>query len=807
MSAFPGFRTTIAFALALLLGACGDDETSDTVDNGAPEDASGDSTTDDGADGVSRDGEDSSEGDAGNQDATEDAGRDAVLDSGADQTEDAVLDGDADEFEDAGHDTGLDVDADASEDTVDADAAHDADLAVDADADVQADADTDADAPETDGPIVTVLFPASPARTNAESLTIRGTAEDVSSISRVAVGETEADTEDDWATWSIEVDLEPGLNEITIIATDVLGNSSEEMLEISAQILLLEPTAMNYPSGADFVLVTDDFLGGLYSLDLETGYFSVISDENVGEGPGESFDGIALDGARDRILVTSQRRDSAGLIEVDPDTGVRELFSSDEEDLGPPFVSAEDIHIDGSRALVTDRSAEALLYFVALADGKRTALDAGEGPGIDRAEAVTMGPTVPLVLDSGTNRVISIDSVEDGAHSVVTGGGTGSGPSMSLSTDIAYHEDVGFLALTRFELLSVDLENGDRATVSSGEVGEGPEFPLPSAVEILDSDTALVLDANLDGVIAVDLESGDRTEVTNVHIGEGPSMAIIGGMTYDHVSGNIYVGESGDGALIEITPGGDRTYVNEPTEALGGLHALCVDHAGDRVLVADGQLQQLAAIDRVSGEVSIISSSRGDGIGDGLPMSRLRGVVLLDEDTALLLDQGLPDLIVVDLDSGDRELLRGPEDAAAELQKPTDIVADLENNQVFIVDEDLDALVAVDLETLETTVIAKAGVGSGSALFQPTQLALDADAGVIYVHDAFSQDLFSVDIETGDRTSIGSAEIGIGPMSFDPMVYGLELVGDTGTLLSLDRRYSAIVHFDIETGERLLVSH
>lgn len=80
------------------------------------------------------------------------------------------------------------------------------------------------------------------------------------------------------------------------------------------------------------------------------------------------------------------------------------------------------------------------------------------------------------------------------------------------------------------------------------------------------------------------------------------------------------------------------------------------------------------------------------------------------------------------------------------------------NNRVIVGDDEVDALIAIDIATGERTELLSRKVGTGTALIAPRRFALSADATRAYVADDGSNAparLFEIDLASGDRRLIG----------------------------------------------------
>jgi hypothetical protein len=85
------------------------------------------------------------------------------------------------------------------------------------------------------------------------------------------------------------------------------------------------------------------------------------------------------------------------------------------------------------------------------------------------------------------------------------------------------------------------------------------------------------------------------------------------------------------------------------------------------------------------------------------------------------------------------------------LKFPTAIALDVSNNRVLVLDITLDALVAIDLDSGNRTIISDDDTGTGTNLSNPAAIVLDSTNNRSLVLDNILDALVVIDLTTGER--------------------------------------------------------
>lgn len=181
------------------------------------------------------------------------------------------------------------------------------------------------------------------------------------------------------------------------------------------------------------------------------------------------------------------------------------------------------------------------------------------------------------------------------------------------------------------------------------------------------------------------------------------------------------------------------------------------------VLIADSGMNVIHRVYLATGaranfvEDSIVAGARSVVVDN----ARNRAIVAAGSRT----DDGLPDAVAAyDLTTGERTVLSHPPPSGleagsgVELMYPYSLALDELKNAVLVFDAELDAIVSIDLITLERSVLVDASTGNGDHLSRATNnsnaFVLDAEARVVYAVNEGVGEVLMVDLTTGDQVVI-----------------------------------------------------
>jgi hypothetical protein len=689
------------------------------------------------------------------------------------------------------------------------------------------------DGPETDveAPAAVVVFPPPRSVTNAATLTVRGTAGDATAVEAVFVNGTAASSDDGFATWTAEITLAEGDNQVVVTTKDTLGNETgTAAMATVVRTAEIAPgaSAVTWDRTRNRAVVLDANTTAIYVVDPQTRRRTLLSDGKAGTPALISPQAVAWDLQNERILVADTGFDPNGelptspaIIVVDPDTGVRSVLSDATTGSGTALTEPTGVVWDQrtNRALVLDGAPPEQRLVAIDASGARTEIASLAGD-VMVATSVAWDEDAhrALVLDGFGKALYAVD-VQNGSIAPLSAGGDGGANEFSLPVAVTWNpveEEAVVTDLGLDALLAVNVQTGTRAVLASPSVGTGavPRSPVGVTWDYA-ANRLLVVDSELGAVLAVDSASGDAQVLSDAYHGAGPALRSATALAWDPENNRALLADATLRGVMAIDPGtGDRTVLTAPSVGAGSALvapvALTWDESRDRVLVLDANPGVLIAVDAATGQ-RILLSDGTDGVQPDLGAPRAlawdsynsRAVVVNEEE-----------LVAVNVETGKRSIasrfgllgegpgFAGPRSVAVWTSEPG-------NDVVFVADSTEDALfyVSIDVETDtagDRAVLSGASAGSGPAFARPIAVGWDPAREQALVLDGDLAALIGVDVATGNRTILSSADVGKGPAMAAPTA----VVWDpTSTrVLVLDSQLRAVLAVDPVTGERVILA-
>lgn len=634
------------------------------------------------------------------------------------------------------------------------------------------------------GSRIVLAFPPPSSYTDAPHVTIRGTAVNPDGIASVSINGVNAETSDEFANWRLTVPTPVGRHRFSVSVADALGNvTPAAALEIvNHGTSLVSVRAMEFDSGSNSLFASDYWGGTLVRIDVATGVATTVA--GPGRGGGEAFNGsqaLALDHERQRALVQNWALDT--LLGIDLETGDREVVSSGGDGVPPiQYTSALTVDAENGRAFAVGRN-EAVA--IDLATGDRTLITSAErglGDAMTRIDDVVydaVSGTAPrlLVSDPTAKAIFAID-VATGDRSLFSSVARGTGQGFSEPTQLELDatgrrllvvdgsgDPTGHTSyrVNRAALVAVDLESGDRATLSDPLVGNGflPETPYALAFD----GTRAYLANDWGGQIAqVDLTSKQRKLLVSSDAGSGY-----------------------------------RPYYPESVALLGSAGRV------ESLLMLEGLASAVVRVNLLTGARTLISgATRGAGPELGLA----RDIVVEQPEQGLprrafVMNARLPGILAVDLETGDRTAFSdantgtGPELMPSNaLSSSQGLALDPVRNQLLLSTSRYGSftgsVTAVDLTTGNRTLVSSAQRGSGpdlDGLFEALVVDPDPPGGVGRAFVLGQGSIITLDLTSGERALFSTGYIpmqGLGPalpyandLALDPLQQLLLVVGQS----------------------------
>lgn len=358
-------------------------------------------------------------------------------------------------------------------------------------------------------------------------------------------------------------------------------------------------------------------------------------------------------------------------------------------------------------------------------------------------------------------------------------------------------------------LVSCTAEPPDTADAGAG-IGAGP-FNNPRAIAEEPGGDLIVADFSTGHIFRVDGETGDRELLSdNANPGQGPEFLQPAGVTVLS-GGRIFVADLGLNAVIEVDPvagtrtlfaGGDGIAIRQPFGItwgrLGGKEMLVVADTGSP---QGGRIIGPTLIDPDSGEITRIPVPDGNSVKFNDPRSV---VVHEGRGTILAGNFGVGSIVEIDPVSGTRRMISVPGDngrgSGPGFVSITDMVLSRDGDSLIVVDLGREALISVDLESGDRTLITQSfgeQVGSGFDFLVPHGIAIveqgymitDFGApGVIFVDRAGNRSVFSTT-----------------PVKGFGQIRGIHVLAD-GNIVAADFAGERVFLVDPVSGERSLIS-
>ncbi|MBI5433896.1 MAG: hypothetical protein HZA52_13780 [Planctomycetes bacterium] len=519
----------------------------------------------------------------------------------------------------------------------------------------------------------------------------------------------------------IRVDLATG--DRTVITSGGIGSGTS----------MLHPRAVDYVPALGRAFVMTQQPDRIISVDVNTGARAVLTSSTVGGGvPYKALAGLAYDAGAKRFYAVDrlERR----LLAIDELTGFRTTISDPLVGTGPTFGTVYGVEFDAqhARVLVVDSVTDAVLAVDVTTGDRTTIASTSAGTSGGAYDAENCAQRLLADANGGTVQALQFDGIESidlatSQHTWLTSNarGLGQAPRMMPATSRPVRDTrnerflVSCQPEVRWQLLSVDPLTGDRA-----------DLPVDDSVTTLRFPGGVAFESR-SGLVVLQREV---TYGSYVLVGLDP----ITGATVDLSTPDAFISTQ-----LALDPHGERVFLSNY----------------DRVVAFDGQSQQWSTVS---------SSSVGTGPAlvwlNGLTYDAVHDVLYATEE------QSTAQVLTIDPTTGARTTIASKTVGSGPVPLvPRGTALDLARNRLIVADGGWDALLAIDLTTLERRVLTKTGdgkavdplgqsardVGTGPTFFEPLGIDLDAERNVAYVTQYFPLEGVScVELGSGDRVLI-----------------------------------------------------
>lgn len=617
-----------------------------------------------------------------------------------------------------------------------------------------------------------VTFPIGNASTNQHEISVSGTASDNEGVFSVSVNGVPARSDNGFMTWSAQIPLSSGINEIEVTVIDSASNINDQAVaaKIERQPILNGPEGLAIDHASQLVYLVDSNTKSIYSVNTD-GLRKLVS--GPGKGVGESFqaiDRIAIGFDRRFLYVSDSRNDL--IYQVDIDSGNRKIVSSDSIGMGMNF---------------------------RLPNG-----------------LVSVSENDLLVADALNGRIARVN-IENGNIVEISGPQVGGGVQLQEPRDIELSLDKKTAYVTDLErkaVISIDLATGNREVISSASVGTGELITQPESV-VLDQANNRLFVTNWSTIIAVGLDTGDRRLVTSSGLGEGAESGIYWDLELLS-SGNIVASDVHNEYLVVISPDtGDRNVYTSKSgmyeRSWRQPEGLALSNGGRSLVVSDAGLGQVVKFDIGDQSTTVILDRNSDGFSPNVPIHRFAyddqneviyfaanlfsrvvafqqssvvGNAIFDEELteeylgiigSIVVDpvrsylyysvRDAASIYQVDIATGERRAISSPSvGSGVEMRRPVDLYMNQSANQLFALSDTAETLFKIDIDEQKRTVTSSYfyEVGSGDGLSGADIFDVDLHQQLAWVVGFNNDEIYEVDLSTGDRELISSLEDGNG---------------------------------------------
>lgn len=676
-------------------------------------------------------------------------------------------------------------------------------------------------------PTATVTFPSTKSFTGAATARIVGTAADSGgAVTAVTVNGQPVTTTDDFANWSIDVDLAQGANSFVVAATDAAGNVAASAATASIE----RRSEFQNISGAELDATGEKvyFLDaqGLAIRMLTLADRSVVDVADLSRFAGTPPLDLALDLANNRIFVgvrTNSGNGNAtiGVWAYNTQSRSWSAFSDAQTPAngGPALANPTDLVVDASRQRLYVVDWPGSVYSLNLTSGQRTLLSSNAVPTTTNAlfsepmDAVLDSTNGRLfIVDRGTDALFTVD-VNTGARSLISRTGSQSGPSIgyplsmvySATANSVYTFDGGLTLGDGAGIMNIDLATGTRSVLMTNAnlPNNSPDSLYAYDVRglVMVGSDLIGVDSYYDSATRTNTSTGARTLLASN--GFPRSLPVRSANDTVYAGGKAYFTTS-SGELYELASDGTERLV-AGTSVTGSAefrsYALTVDAATQTAYGAtyENGNMMVRRVNLTTGAVSLIAD--GTVLVGGQPLDWVYDIAL-DSAAGKLYLLTSTNVQAVTISSGARQIVSAANPTVS-LSGAVQLALDTRSNRILVAAENVPSVVAVDLTSGTHSAVSDASA-SGAPLVAPTGVAVDTD-GAIWVIDDSSR-LVKVDRQTGARTQV-SATSGSGTGTGSGALvapYWYNVSVDGNALLIHDYSQS-VLQVERATGARLAI--
>jgi sugar lactone lactonase YvrE len=660
---------------------------------------------------------------------------------------------------------------------------------------------------DTAAPTATILFPPKFSTSKEGSVIVRGVTDDATLIHQVNVNGIAVETTNNYESWTVNLDLEQGLNEITVETSDSINtDKNSDSVQIQAtgpaitiprgmaidkqnnkifwidslgpllsanlennqrfkitipdgETILAEPRGIILSNSAEIAYISDTDLDHIIKVNLITGQAQVLSN-----CPSELnfIDEMILDQEGNKLIVSGGKNQ---IISVDLSTGgCSILFSAassisglawDNENHKLYFGNGSSLYAYNetteTKTLITSAMQSPLNGHV-----KHLLFDA------DRNSIIWLGSNdfyrtnVIYMLENGSDKITVITSNETD----VQGAKIGFTQNIALSAD---GQEVVMMPQNSQNLIGINIGTGVHRVVMerfNSEKDQGADIINPAAIDT-DGEFAYTIDSNQKNIVKVNLKTGKKEIFLELKKDFSSLTARIEDIRIDKNNHQLYIMTD-----VDVIP--DKDYLNDFLPELikvdlttkmqttissardigdePDLHYADdfeLDLARNRILVVDTTPDEIVEIDISTGERKVFS---GDGIpNNSQEFSQIRNSVMdINNDRLLITDSAIPSLVAIDLKTGNRTTFSERDEARG--------ILTIDNSNQLLYSLSGSAIHQIDLQSKAIVTISDwSNSNAPNKLAAYDEMIYSEYTKLLYVTDDTSNLIFVIDPETGAR--------------------------------------------------------
>lgn len=414
----------------------------------------------------------------------------------------------------------------------------------------------------------------------------------------------------------------------------------------------------------------------LYEIDLNTGDRTVLSGTSqnptpsqVGAGPiFVAPNAITGDLISNTLWVSDVSLDA--IFSVDINTGDRTLLSDATLGTGDALSSPQGMAFDrqNNQIVVVDSIVDAV-FTVANGSGNRTLLSSnrvGEGTLLEYMRSIDVDPAAGLawVADSDVDGIVEID-LYSGTRRIISNDTTGTGDTFSRPVDLQISADHSLAWVTDTSLdaiFEVDMATGNRRILSDSTIGSGPLMVNTKEIVVdAANNVAYGLDSSLQSLLRINLTNGDREVLIDASSNAMLLFNSFRGLVMNEDFTKAWVGETNAALqLFDLTAGTVSAVSDNSNLGTGPVISILNDVAvnSDATIAYVLNIANLLEVDLATGNRTLVSGFDFDSsttVGSGLAFDDPESLTIdWQNQIAWVADRRREAIIKVDLVTGNR---------------------------------------------------------------------------------------------------------------------------------------------------------